>query len=210
MLPRLRQLGAFVRRGISTAGPIPESARIPGNYLSNIGKQYIKLPPSVTVSQSPKAISVAGPLGTTDVPHPPFVKFHYLDPQTLAVTVEKPAVKKQRAIWGLTRTLIANAVTGMSEGFSTPLNFVGVGYRAAMEEDPRGKRPGFTGQRLIMKLGFSHDVYVPVPDHIQCEVVTPTKIMLGCTDKQKMGLFAAQLRSWRKPEPYKGKVSARE
>ncbi|KAK7682339.1 hypothetical protein QCA50_014544 [Cerrena zonata] len=93
----------------------------------------------------------------------------------------------------------------MTEGFTTPIYLVGVGYRAALEADPRGQLPGFTGQRLAMKLGFSHSVYVPVPDHIKAVVETPTKIVVSCNDKQKLGLFAAKVRNWRPPEPYKGK-----
>ena len=83
---------------------------------------------------------------------------------------------------------------------------VGVGYRAALEDDPRGARPGWSGQRLNMKLGFSHSVYVPIPDYIKIEIASPTKIMASCTDKQVLGLFTASVRKWRPPEPYKGKV----
>jgi large subunit ribosomal protein L6 len=128
-------------------------------------------------------------------------------PDTVTLSVENAEVKKQRSMWGLTRTLIQNAVTGMTEGFSVPLYLVGVGYRAALESDPRGKCEGMSGMRLNMKLGFSHTVIVPVPDHIKAEVPHATKIVLSCTDKHQLGLFAARVRKWRPPEPYKGKVS---
>lgn len=94
----------------------------------------------------------------------------------------------------------------MTEGFSVPLYLVGVGYRAILEPDPRGLQQGFSGQRFNMKLGYSHSVLIPIPSHIKAEVVLPTKIMLFCTDKHLLGLFAAKVRSWRRPEAYKGKV----
>lgn len=135
---------------------------------------------------------------------------------SVSITVAEPHARKQRSMWGLTRTLIANAVTGMTEGFTVPLHLVGVGYRAALEPDPRpaaiiareggdaiGKGPPM---RLNMKLGYSHSVLVPIPPYIKAEVPIPTRIMLSCNDKQKLGLFAAKVRNWRKPEPYKGKV----
>lgn len=123
----------------------------------------------------------------------------------MTVAVEDAELKKQRSMWGLTRTLINNAIIGMTEGFTVPLYLVGVGYRAALEDDPRGIADGGNGQRLNMKLGFSHSVFVPIPTHIKAEVQTPTKIVLSCTDKHQLGLFAAKVRKWRRPEPYKGK-----
>jgi len=148
---------------------------------------------------------VTGPLGTTSVPLEPYMTLGFPAPDTLTLSVENAEVKKQRSMWGLTRTLIQNAVTGMTDGFSVPLYLVGVGYRAALEADPRGKCEGMSGMRINMKLGFSHPVIVPVPDHIKAEVPYPTKIVLSCTDKHQLGLFAARVRKWRPPEPYKGK-----
>ncbi|KAI0712197.1 ribosomal protein L6 [Earliella scabrosa] len=173
--------------------------------VSNIGKKPIVYPPSVTLSPSPTAISVKGPLGETSIPLMPFVQLDHSTPNTLAVTVQEPKQRKQRAMWGLTRTLIENAIIGMTQGFTTPVYLVGVGYRAALEEDPRGKGDGRSGQRLNMKLGFSHPVFVSIPEHIKVAVPLPTKIVLSCTDKHQLGLFAAEIRRWRPPEPYKGK-----
>lgn len=110
-------------------------------------------------------------------------------------------------MWGTTRTLIHNAIIGMTEGFTVPLYLVGVGYRAAIEDDPRGTTEGNSGKRIHMKVGYSHSVLVPIPAYIKAEVPLPTKIVLSCTDKHLLGLFAAKVREWRKPEPYKGKVS---
>ncbi|KAI0345755.1 ribosomal protein L6 [Trametopsis cervina] len=180
------------------------TSRASAALVSNIGKKPISLPPSIAVAPSPTGVAVTGPLGTTVVPYPDFIKLDVQN-EKLAVSVEDPSEKRQRMIWGRTRTLISNAITGMTDGFETPLYLVGVGYRAALEEDPLGKRPGWTGERLSLKIGFSHTVYVSVPDHIQVTVVSPTKMLLKCTDKQAIGQFAAEIRKWRPPEPYKGK-----
>ena len=102
------------------------------------------------------------------------------------VSVGDAEIKKQRSMWGLTRTLIQNAVTGMTGGFTVPLYLVGVGYRAAASRSrsrPPGKVEGVSGTRLLMKLGFSHPVIVPVPDNVKAEVPYATKIVLSCTDK---------------------------
>jgi large subunit ribosomal protein L6 len=123
----------------------------------------------------------------------------------LTVAVEDSGIKEQRQMWGTTRTLIANAITGITDGFTVPLFLVGVGYRAAIEADPRGMADGGGGKRLNLKLGHSHNIYVPIPPYIKAEVPSATKIVLSCTDKHKLGLFAAKIREFRKPEPYKGK-----
>ena len=187
-------------RAFSTS--VPARAGI----VSNIGRQPVVYPPSVTLTPSPTSMLVKGPLGETSVPLLPFVRVDAPQPQTVVVSVENPKERKQRAMWGTTRTLIHNAIIGMTEGFTTPVYLVGVGYRAALEADPRGAGDGRSGQRLNMKLGFSHSVYVSVPAHIKCEVPMPTKIVLSYTYKHQLGLFAAQIRRWRPPEPYKGKV----
>lgn len=176
-------------------------------HLSHIGSKPIPCPPNVTFSVSPTALSITGPLGATSVALHPFVKIDYPEPNIMAVTVEDAEIKVQRQMWGTTRTLIQNAVIGMTEGFTVPLYLVGVGYRVALEDDPRGTADGGNGQRLNMKVGYSHSVFVPIPPHIKAEVPLPTKITLFCTDKHQLGLFAAKVRSYRKPEPYKGKVN---
>ncbi|TFK40644.1 ribosomal protein L6, alpha-beta domain-containing protein [Crucibulum laeve] len=191
------QLGAFVRRFSSTARA--------HKHVSHIGREPIKFPPSVTLAPSPTSIQITGPLGTTSIPLQSYMKIAFPEPNIMTVAVEDAEIKPQRQMWGTTRTLIFNAITGMTEGFTVPLYLVGVGYRVAMENDPRGTDNGGNGQRLNMKLGYSHSVLVPVPSHIKCEVPSPTKIILSCTDKHLLGLFAAKVRSYRKPEPYKGK-----
>jgi len=220
--------------------PFSTSAAALAGSPCYIGRAPIVLPPSVTVEQTPNALHIQGPLGSTSVPLHPFMTLTFktlqdkksikgkekeatgaatietglpsTGTQSLLITVEKPNLRAQRSLWGLTRTLVTNAITGMTEGFLLPLHLVGVGYRAALELDPRpasiiereGGNP-VSAMRLNMKLGFSHSVFVPVPPHIEVEVPVPTRIMLFCTDKQQLGLVAARVRSWRKPEPYKGK-----
>ena len=198
MIVRSR-LGQAIRSFSSTAAPQA--------HLSHIGREPIRYPANVTLTPSPTSISVKGPLGTTSVPLKPYMKIDFPEPNVMAVSVENAEIKVQRQMWGTTRTLIFNAITGMTEGFSVPLYLVGVGYRVALEDDPRGTSDGGNGKRLNMKVGFSHAVYVPIPAHIKAEVPSPTKIFLECTDKHLLGLFAAKVRSYRKPEPYKGKVS---
>ena len=184
---------------------LSSTARARG-HTSNIGKTPILIPPNVALTPSPTSLAVKGPLGSTSVPLENYMQLAFPQPNILNISVENAEEKKQRAMWGLTRTLISNAVVGMTEGFTLPIYLVGVGYRAALEDDPRGTIDGGSGQRLSMKLGHSHNVYVPIPSHIKAEVPSPTKIVLSCTDKHLLGLFAARIRKWRPPEPYKGKV----
>ncbi|KAJ7784579.1 ribosomal protein L6, alpha-beta domain-containing protein [Mycena metata] len=174
-------------------------------HLSHIGSKPIPVPGTVKFVTTPSSIAIEGPLGTTTLPLFPFVKIDLTDPKLMFVSVEDAEIQVQRRMWGTTRTLISNAVTGMTEGFAVPLFLVGVGYRVAMEDDPRGTADGGNGRRLNMKLGYSHPVFVPIPPHIKAEVPLPTKISLFCTDKHQLGLFAAKVQGYRKPEPYKGK-----
>ena len=175
-------------------------------YTSHIGKTPIPVPPSVTLNTTPTKLEVTGPLGSTSVPLEQYMHLTPAGTSVFVLSVDDATQKKQRSMWGLTRTLINNAIIGMTEGFSVPLYLVGVGYRAALEDDPRGTENGNSGKRLNMKLGFSHSVFVPIPPHIKAEVPAATKIILSCTDKHQLGLFAAKVRKWRPPEPYKGKV----
>lgn len=198
MLPRPAVLQRAVRCFSST--------RPTHGYTSHIGKTPIPVPPSVTLNPTPTRLEVTGPLGSTSVPLEQYMRLTPTGNGVVALSVDDATQKKQRSMWGLTRTLINNAIVGMTEGFSVPLYLVGVGYRAALEDDPRGTENGGNGKRLNMKLGFSHSVFVPIPPHIKAEVPTATKIVLSCTDKHQLGLFAAKVRKWRPPEPYKGKV----
>src|SRR5262249_19563513 len=133
--------------------------------LSHIGTRPISIPSSVNLSHSLDSLAIHGPNGSTSVPLMPFIRLAFPQPDTLTVSVDDPDVKKQRSMWGTTRTLISNAIHGITQGFSVPLYLVGVGYRVALEPDPFAR-----AQRLNMKLGFSHSVLVPIPSHIKAEV----------------------------------------
>ncbi|TFK74882.1 ribosomal protein L6 [Pluteus cervinus] len=174
-------------------------------HVSHIGREPLKYPSTVTLTPSTSEITVAGPLGTTSVPLRNFMKVDFPQPNVMTLVVEDAEVKVQRQMWGTTRTLIHNAITGMTEGFTVPLYLVGVGYRVMLEDDPRGVQDGNSGKRLNLKVGYSHLIYVPIPSHIKAEVPSATKIVLSCTDKHQLGLFAAKIREFRKPEAYKGK-----
>ena len=191
---------------------------------SHVGTVPVPYPSSVSFLPGDGVLTVNGPKGTTTVPLARFVRLESRPhtpkvaadppstsstppshPNELVITVADPSVKEQRATWGLSRSLIANAVTGLTEGFAIPLRLVGVGYKAWMDKDLQ-PAPGMSGTRLALKLGYAHEVYVPVPEGIVATTPIPTKIVLRGTDKQKLGQLAAQIRAWRKPEPYKGKV----
>ncbi|GAA6025202.1 hypothetical protein JCM10207_001489 [Rhodosporidiobolus poonsookiae] len=189
---------------------------------SHVGSAPVLLPAAVTFTPPPPASPshalVSGPKGQLAVPIPAFVRLA-VQPSTSsaespsassAVTVEiqDASLKHQRAGWGLTRSLLANAVVGVSEGYTLPLRLVGVGYRAAVEAAPASpSSPSSTSppQRLNLKLGFAHPVYVDLPADVQATTPTPTSILLHGIDKQRLGEVAAHIRRWRVPEPYNGK-----
>jgi large subunit ribosomal protein L6 len=231
----MRSASRRIRAFIVYARTFSTSLNSHAGHPCYIGRAPVLYPPSVTLIPTPTALRVNGPLGKTTVPLEPYMTISMKNPlnhptaqvgskgktketglPSVSVSVAEPQARKQRSMWGLTRTLIANAITGMTEGFTVPLHLVGVGYRAALEPDPRPaaiiakEGGGASGHgppmRLNMKLGYSHSVFVPIPPYIKAEVPIPTRIMLSCNDKQKLGLFAAKVRNWRKPEPYKGKV----
>jgi large subunit ribosomal protein L6 len=174
--------------------------------FSIIGREPIKFPDSVAITPSPRVVTIEGPLGKTNVPLQDYMRIDLSVPNMLKLNVEAGSEKLQKQMWGTTRTLISNAITGMTEGFSVPLFLVGVTYRVALEDDPRGTAEGGNGKRLQLRVGHSHPIYVPIPSYIHAEVPSATKIVLSCTDKHLLGLFAAKIRGYRKPEPYKGKV----
>jgi ribosomal protein L6P/L9E len=155
-------------------------------------------------------------------------------PPQITLFVSSPTEKAQRQLWGTTRTLIENAIKGQSEGYPLPIYLIGVGYRAGLEVDKsqspstsssnnvsstplneEAKTPivqsitteSLPRRRLVLRLGYSHVIYLPVPQEIKVTVPSPTIITLWGRDKQRVGQFAAEIRALRKPEVYKGKVS---
>ncbi|KIY48629.1 ribosomal protein L6 [Fistulina hepatica ATCC 64428] len=174
-------------------------------HVSHIGSLRINYPSAVTLTPTSTDITISGPLGATTLPLRPYMKIVFPRESCMTLHVDDAEVLEQRQMWGTTRTLIYNSIIGVSEGFTVPLHLVGVGYRAVLEDDPRREITKSNGQRLNLKIGYTHSVYVPIPPHIKCTVPFPTKIVLFCTDKQRLGQFAAEIRNKRKPEPYKGK-----
>lgn len=160
--------------------------------MSRIGNKPITIPAGVEVKVNGNEVTVKGPKGTlTDHFH----KDMAISVEGTEVLVKRPSDDKEhRALHGLTRTLVANMVEGVSNGFSKELEVNGVGYRVAKQ-----------GKDLVMNLGFSHQVIVPEVDGITIDVPNPNKIVISGPNKQQVGQFAAEVREKRPPEPYKGK-----
>ena len=161
--------------------------------MSRIGKQPIPIPSGVDVAIDGRHVTVKGPRGVLEHDAPEDITVAR-DGDELLVT-RPDDERRHRALHGLTRTLVANMVTGVSTGFTRELEIVGVGYRAASAGPTR----------IDLQLGFSHPVAVDAPDGIEFEVPAPTRIVVKGYDKQLVGQVAADIRKIRKPEPYKGK-----
>ena len=161
--------------------------------MSRIGRAPIEVPSGVTVTIADDQVTVVGPKGTLSRTIPGPISVTQADSTVL---VERPDDERMsRSLHGLTRTLVANMVVGVTAGFTKELEIVGVGYRAI------AKGPS----ALELALGFSHPVNVAAPEGVTFEVPTPTKIVIKGIDKEKVGQTAADIRKVRKPEPYKGK-----
>ena len=150
------------------------------------------IPAGVTVTVHDGGVSVKGPKGELEAATVDLVEVSVADDEVVVKPVNQS--KPARSAWGMTRTIIANMITGVTEGFSKKLLITGVGYRAQMQ-----------GRNVKLNLGYSHDVVYEVPDGIEVQVPQPTEIIVSGIDKQKVGQVAAEIREWRKPEPYKGK-----
>jgi large subunit ribosomal protein L6 len=160
--------------------------------MSRIGKQPIAIPEGVQVFVEGSHVEVKGPRGSLAQALPRDMLIVVEDG---IIRVQRPSDERlHRSLHGLTRTLVANMVEGVTKGFEKRLEIIGVGYRAALKE---------TG--LELALGFSHPVNFPAPEGIEFEVPTPTRIVIRGSDKQLVGEVAAEIRKLRKPEPYKGK-----
>jgi large subunit ribosomal protein L6 len=160
--------------------------------MSRIGKQPIELPAGVSVSLSPGRVMVNGPLGELSQQVPARMQ---LEQEDGTVVVKRPTERgEDRALHGLTRSLIANMVEGVTSGFQKRLEIQGVGYRASLR-----------GTDLELNVGFSHSIVLKAPQGITFEVPTPTEVIVKGIDKQQVGQIAAEVRKVRPPEPYKGK-----
>ena len=160
--------------------------------MSRIGKKPVELPSGVSASVSGQTIEVKGPKGA--------LEFSATDDVTITMADNAVAVeprghsKRARQQWGMSRTMVANMVKGVSEGFKKELEINGVGYRAQLQ-----------GNTLKLNLGLSHDVDFPIPPDVTVSAPKPTQIIVEGIDPQRVGQVAANIREWRKPEPYKGK-----
>ena len=160
--------------------------------MSRIGKLPITIPENVDVNYSDSEITVKGKFGTLQTQIPDTIGIQQ-DESILKVSLKNDA-RNLRSLHGLYRTLINNMIIGVSEQFQITLILKGVGYRAAVQ-----------GKEIVLNLGYSHPVKINIPDDILIEVVQNTTINLKSCDKEKLGLFASNIRAWRRPEPYKGK-----
>lgn len=160
--------------------------------MSRIGKAPIPIPQGVEINRAGSTVEVKGPKGALS----------HTIPEGISIQVEEGMIhvkrkgdaKWERSLHGLSRTLIANMVTGVTAGFEKGLEIVGIGYRAALQ-----------GRDLQLSLGYSHPVIYPIPEGIEVNVDKQNKITVKGIDKQKVGQVAAEIRSFKKPEPYKGK-----
>ncbi|SFD11016.1 50S ribosomal protein L6 [Tropicimonas isoalkanivorans] len=160
--------------------------------MSRIGKQPVELPSGVSASLSGQTIEVKGPKGTLSFTATDDVNIT-VDGNTVNVD-PRGTSKRARQQWGMSRTMVANLVQGVTDGFKKELEIQGVGYRAQMQ-----------GNTLKLNLGLSHDVDFEVPQGVTVTCPKPTQIVVEGTDSQQVGQVAANIREWRSPEPYKGK-----
>jgi len=160
--------------------------------MSRIGKKPVPVPSGVTANVEGQTVKMKGPKGA----------LQFVVPEEVSVKLEGGNVqvdprnesKRARSMWGTSRTLVANLVTGVTNGFERKLEITGVGYRAAVQ-----------GKNLQLALGYSHDVIYPIPEGIQIVTPKPTEITITGIDSQKVGQVAAEIRGFRPSEPYKGK-----
>jgi large subunit ribosomal protein L6 len=160
--------------------------------MSRIGKLPVPVPAGVTVELSEGRISAKGPKGTLDCALPPRIEVKLDDGELQVGRLGDD--RTARAMHGLARSLISNLVDGVSKGFSKTLDIIGVGYRVEQKSE-----------YLVFSLGYSHPIYYEVPKGIEAKIEGPTKLTLSGADKQVVGAAAAKVRSFRPPEPYKGK-----
>jgi len=167
--------------------------------MSRIGKQFINVPEKVKVKLEGQKVSIEGPKGSLSRILPSLVCCT-LDEGSQKLFIEKTQnTKLSQALYGLSRTLVANMVTGVSVGFEKKLQITGVGYRAQLD-----------GKNLVLNMGYSHPVKMVPPDELSIKVENPTSVTVSGMQKDMVGEFAAKIRSVRPPEPYKGKGIAYE
>jgi large subunit ribosomal protein L6 len=167
--------------------------------MSRIGKQFIVIPDKVSVKLEGQKISVEGPKGTLSRILPSLICCTVNEEEKKAFFEKAQQTKLAQALYGLSRTLVANMVTGVSEGFNKRLQLTGVGYRAQLD-----------GKDLVLNMGYSHPVKMLTPTSLSVKVENPTSVLVSGLEKDAVGEFAAKIRAVRPPEPYKGKGIAYE
>ena len=160
--------------------------------MSRIGKKPVAIPSGVTANIEGNTLSVKGPKGTLTMGLSDLIDYKVEGDEISVMPAND--TKQARAYWGMQRTLVSNLVEGVTEGFSKTLEISGVGYRAQSQ-----------GKSLKLQLGYSHDVDLAVPEGLDVKTPDQTTVIVSGIDKQAVGQFAAEIRRWRKPEPYKGK-----
>ncbi|OWQ94392.1 50S ribosomal protein L6 [Sphingopyxis witflariensis] len=160
--------------------------------MSRIGKKFVEVPGGVTAAIDGGQLSVKGPKGTLAMPLSDLINYEVAE-GSISVRPANDS-REARAFWGMQRTLVQNLITGVTEGFTKVLEITGVGYRANAQ-----------GKNLKLQLGYSHDVDFAVPEGIEIKTPDNTTIEISGINKQQVGQVAAEIRRWRKPEPYKGK-----
>jgi len=160
--------------------------------MSRIGKRAVAIPSGVTANVEGQTVKMKGPKGALQLVLPDDVTAKM---ESGGIKLEpRSETKRARSMWGTSRTLVSNLVTGVTKGFERKLEITGVGFRAAVQ-----------GKNLQLQLGYSHDVVYPIPEGITIVTPKPVEIIITGTDKQKVGQVAAEIRDFRPPEPYKGK-----
>ncbi|KAJ4318520.1 54S ribosomal protein L6 mitochondrial [Neodidymelliopsis sp. IMI 364377] len=184
---------------------------------SKIGSLPLSVPPGVSFNivvpaakggkgvrtQSMSTVHVKGPLGELSMEIPPYVS---IDQQSMTLSIQDATDAKQKAMWGTTRAYLQNHILGVSEGHSAILRFVGVGFRASVEDTATTVTSEFPGQKFVnLKVGYSHPVELCIPKGVTASTPQPTRLLLEGPEKEVVMQFAAKIRKWRVPEPYKGK-----
>ena len=160
--------------------------------MSRIGKKPVEIPKGVTINLDGQLVKVKGPKGELHRTIHPAIKAEIVESE---IKFSRPDdLKETRSLHGLTRALIQNMIIGVTDSYKKTLEIVGVGYKAELK-----------GKNLLLNIGYSHPIYFVPPDDVKLEVPAPTQIIISGNDKELVGLVAAKIRSFRKPEPYKGK-----
>ena len=160
--------------------------------MSRIGKKPVEIPKGVTINLDGQVIKVKGPKGELHRTIHPAIKAEIVESE---IKFSRPDnLKESRSLHGLTRALVQNMIIGVTDSYKKSLEIVGVGYKAELK-----------GKNLLLNIGYSHPIYFVPPDEVKLEVPAPTQINISGNDKELVGLVAAKIRSFRKPEPYKGK-----